>query len=367
MMYFYQKQKCNYCGTNQKEYERDDMLKTYAYHFIHTDKPEEIFNMKFDVIIGNPPYQLNDGGAGASAIPLYHKFVQSAKKLNPNFITMIIPSRWFAGGKGLDSFRQEMLNDNRISYINDFINAKECFPEVSLGGGVSYFLWNKHYNGDCLVVNTKDGIQNKLKRSLNEYNVFVRNNKAISIINKIYSNKNITSIEALIRPRNPFGFSSSFRGGSNSDNGELCLHSSSGVSYVGTHQVRQGIEYVDNYKIMFSKVISEHAGEPDKSGKFRVLSTVKILPKKHVCTDSYLIVGPFENKKEAEFFFSYMKTKFFRFLLLQGVTSINLSKSKFQFIPQLSSYNTSDKLLYKKYNLDQQEIDEIENTIKLHN
>ncbi len=362
--------KCVNCGASQAEYDRDDVLETHAYHFIHTDKPEEIFNMKFDVIIGNPPYQLNDGGAGASAIPLYNKFVETAKKLNPKFISMIIPSRWFAGGKGLDNFREEMLNDKRISFINDFINAKECFPGVSLGGGVCYFLWDKDYDDDCMVVNTKDGQTQRLKRKLNEHDVFVRNNKAVSIINKIFINKNISSVKDMIKPRNPFGFSSSYRGDTTDKNSNITLHSSDGISYLSMDDykkgMKKGISYFDKFKIMFSKVTSEHAGEPDKSGKFRVLSTVKVLPRKHICTDSYLILGPFTNKEDAEDFLVYMKTKFFRFLLLQGVTSINLSKSKFQFVPQLSNYNISDDLLYKQFNLSKEEINEIECTIKHH-
>jgi adenine-specific DNA methylase len=355
--------KCVYCGVN-KNYDRDKDLESYAYSFIHTNNPNKFFNnMKFDVIIGNPPYQMNDGGAGASAIPLYHKFIQSSIKLNPRYLSMIIPSRWFAGGKGLDEFREEMLNDKRISYLNDFMNAKECFPGVSLGGGVCYFLWDKSHNGPCMVTNTKDGKQFSIERDLNEFDVFVRNNKSVSIVKKVLK-RDFTSIENLVETRNPFGFPSSYRGSDSSSKGHLILHSSKGIGYVSVSQVSQGGKYIEKNKVMISKVTSEHAGEPDKTGRFRVLSTIKPLPKNHVCTDSYLILGPFDNEEDTSNFIAYMKTKFFRFLLLQGVTSINLSRTKFKFIPTLNDYNVNDILLYKIYDLSEEEINEIEETIK---
>jgi hypothetical protein len=354
---------CKYCGVSKEIYDRGEDMESYSYSFIHSENPKKLFSMKFDVIVGNPPYQMSDGGAGASAKPLYHKFIQSSIKLNPRFLTMIIPSRWFAGGKGLDEFREEMLNDKRISYLNDFVNAKECFPGVSLGGGVCYFLWDKSYNGPCLVTNTKDGKTFSIKRDLNEFDVFVRNNKSVSIIKKIMK-LDFTSIEYLVETRNPFGFPSSYRGSDSTSKGNLTLHSSKGIGYVSVSQVSQGGKYIEKNKVMISKVTSEHAGEPDKSGRFRVLSTIKLLPKNHVCTDSYLILGPFENEEEALNFIDYMKTKFFRFLLLQGVTSINLSKSKFKFIPALSNYKINDYSLYQMFGLSEEEINEIEDTIK---
>ena len=357
--------KCIFCNASEEVYSRDEQLETHAYQFIHTDKPEKIFNMKFDVIIGNPPYQLNDGGAGASASPLYHKFIQQAKKLNPRYLSMIIPSRWFAGGKGLDDFRKEMLNDTKLLYLNDFVNAKECFPGISIGGGVCYFLWDKIHDGPCEIVNTVNGTTDSMTRPMSEFSIFIRNNKALKIIQKIQT-KEEKSISSYIESRNPFGFPSSARGNSNPAKGNIILHSSKGNGYVSVSAITQGQKHMSKYKIMFSKVTSEHAGEPDKSGMFRVLSSVQILPPNHICTDSYLIAGSFDSLQKAKNCEKYLKSKFARYLLLQAVTSINLSKDKFDFVPvQDFSQVIDDEFLYKKYLLNEDEIETIESLMKL--
>jgi site-specific DNA-methyltransferase (adenine-specific) len=360
----WQNGKCIFCSASQEVYDREDELETYAYNFIHTNNPEKIFNMKFDVIVGNPPYQLSDGGAGASAMPIYNKFIEQSIKLNPKYLSMIIPSRWFAGGKGLDEFRVKMLNDNRIKYLNDFVNAKECFPGVSLGGGVCYFLWDREHKGNCKIVNTMNQNVTISERALNEFDVFIRNNDAIEIIKKIKS-KNNQNISDYVESRNPFGFSSSARGEETSKKGNIKLHSSKGIGYVSISSVEQGLKHISKYKVMISKVTSEHAGEPDKNGKFRVLSTCKILEPNNICTDSYLIVGTFENSIQANNFRSYLTTKFSRFLLLQAVTSINLSKDKFVFIPKMdNNIKWTDDDLYKHFELKEEEIEVIENLMK---
>jgi len=354
--------KCKFCGASQENYDRGDALETHAYAFIHTENPEELFNMKFDVIIGNPPYQLSDGGSKASASPLYNKFVEQAKKLQPKYLTMIIPSRWFAGGKGLDNFRTDMLNDDRISSITDFINAKECFPGISLGGGVCYFLWESNYHGDCKVTNVLNGQKNSLTRRLNEFPVFVRQNKAIEIIHKIKST-NYQSISDLVSSRNPFGLSSSARGRKTKFNNHLTLYSSQGISYINREDINKG--NIDTYKIMISKVTSEHAGEPDKNGQMKIISKMKVLKPSEVCTDSYLIIGSFNDIKIAENLYGYLRTRFARFLLLQAVTSINLSKDKFMFVPlQDFTESWTDEKLYTKYKLEKHEIELIETTVK---
>lgn len=323
---------------------------------------EDLFNMKFDVIIGNPPYQLSDGGNGASAKPIYNLFVEQAKKLKPRFLTMIIPSRWFAGGKGLDDFRESMLTDKRVVKIVDYVNAKDCFAGISLSGGVCYFLWDRDNPRKCEFTNIHNGKESTDIRNLSEFPVFVRYNEAISVIRKVLAKKE-NMVSEVVGSRNPFGLSSSARGVK--EKREITLYSSAGTGYVTEHEVTQGKQLIKKYKVMISKVTSEHAGEPDKSGMFAVLSTVRVLKPQEVCTDSYLIAYQSNEAAIAENFAKYMCTKFFRFLLLQAVSSINLSKDKFQFVPmQDFTKEWTDEMLYAKYGLSQDEIEFIESMMK---
>lgn len=355
--------KCAYCNASKSQYDRNTELETHAYEFIHCLKPEEIFKMKFDVIIGNPPYQLSDGGNGSSAMPIYNKFVEQAKKLNPRYLTMIIPSRWFAGGKGLDDFRKDMLEDKRVVKMVDYVNAKDCFPGISLGGGVNYFLWDRDHPGECEFTNIHDDKTSVQLRKLDEFPVFVRYNEAVSILHKIISKSN-NMVSDFVGSRNPFGFPSNARGNDDPKLG-VALHSSAGVGYVHKNDVKLGLKEMTKYKVMISKVTSEHAGEPDKSGKFKVISRAEVLKPLEVCTDSYLIAYSSDDEAEVRNFYDYLCTKFFRFLLLQAVSSINLSKDKFCFIPQVDlSKSWTDDELYKKYELSDEEINFIEAMMK---
>lgn len=355
------KASCIWCGASKSEYDRSSELETHAYEWIHTQNPEELFKMKFDVIIGNPPYQLSDGGAGASAKPIYNLFVEQAKKLNPRYLTMIIPARWYAGGKGLDSFRKSMLDDGQISHLVDYVNAKDCFSGISIGGGVCFFLRTKDYVGKCRYTNIHDGNVSTAMRKLNEYEVFIRYNEAISIIEKVRKHKEMC-FSNHVGARNPYGLSSSIRG---TESGEITLYSSEGISYISRQQLTQESENINKYKVMISKVTSEHAGEPDKNGLLGVLSTTKRLGPNEVCTDSYLIAYTSDSLVEVDNCIKYMKTKFFRFLLLQAVSSINLSKDKFIFVPDQNYLQVWDDIkLYEKYNLSETEIDFIESMIK---
>ena len=357
--------KCAFCGASENEYNRSGDLETHAYEFIHTIRPEDIFKMKFDVIIGNPPYQLNTGTSTAQAIPLYDKFVQQAIKLSPRYLSMIIPSRWFAGGMGLDKFRESMLSDRRIRRIVDYPNAKDCFSGISIGGGVCYFLWDKSYDGDCLFTNISNGKPTTLERNLSEFPVFVRYNEAVSIIKKVYA-KSEPMLSTIISSLSPFGIGSAERGKSAPSNSDdLRLLSSKGYGYVERSLITQGISYVGKWKVAISKVTSEHAGEPDKDGKFKVLSKIVLLKPKDICTFSYFIVGCEDTEQTAKNILLYLSTNFARFLLLQAVSSINISKEKFRFVPiQDFSKPWTDAELYAKYNLTDEEIAFIESMIK---
>lgn len=353
--------KCIYCGTSQSVYGRSEELETYAYNFIHTDKPHTIFNMKFDVIIGNPPYQLSDGGFGKSAAPLYHKFVHQAKKLSPRYLTMIIPSRWFAGGKGLDDFRKEMLNDTRIRRIVDFENAGDCFPGVDIAGGICYFLWDKDYKGDCEVVNIVNGDKINSVRPLNEFPTFIRNSNAIPIIRKVLSFKERT-MNSLVSSRKPFGIPTN---GRPLKSGDVILRWQNGEGPYNRQEITTGAEMIDHWKVITSYVGYDHAGNPGKDGKRKVFSKIEILPPGTICTETYLVVGSFNSREETENLVGYMKSRFFRFLVSQFMYSHHITKDSYQFVPvQDYSEPWTDEKLYKKYDLTDEEIAFIESMIR---
>jgi site-specific DNA-methyltransferase (adenine-specific) len=354
--------KCTFCGANQENYDREDALETYAYQFIHTENPEKIFkNMKFDVIIGNPPYQLSDGGFGKSAAPLYHKFVEQAKKLNPRYLSMIIPSRWFAGGKGLDEFRNEMLNDKRIKTLVDYWDSTDCFPGVDIAGGICYFLWEKEHNGNCEIINIHRNKVNSSLRPLNDFETLVRFGTAVDIIKKIQLSKEI-NMSTQVSSRKPFGIATNERP---LKKGDLILIWNGGQGPYDREKVEVGKDLIDRWKVMTSKVSYDHGGQPDNEGKRRVLSKIEILPPKTICTETYLIAGAFDNKKNCENLVGYLKTKFVRFLISQLSFSQDITKDRFSFVP-IQNFDElwTDEKLYKKYNLTAEEIEFIESMIR---
>ena len=358
--------KCQYCGASQEVYDRGDSLESHAYEFIHTDNPNTLYNnMTFDVIIGNPPYQLDTGGAGRQAKPIYNLFVEQAKRLNPKYLAMIIPSRWFAGGMGLDDFRNSMMTDNRISHLVDYTNAKDCFPENSISGGVCYFIWNNNYHGKCHLVNIRNGMRTIAERPLNEFPVLVRYNEAVDILHKVRSLKE-PLLQSIVSSLTPYGLPTNYRGHEENCDGDLTLYSSEGVSYMDKKDITKGFDSVDKYKVMVSKMGAEHAGEPGKDGMFRVLTTtMRVLLPNEVCTHSYFVIGPFNQPMPAKNLLAYLQTKFVRFLIMQCMSAVNISKAVFAFVPlQDFSKPWTDEELYKKYNLTDEEIQFIESMIR---
>ncbi len=354
--------RCEFCGASQKEYDREDALETHAYQFIHTEKPERIFkNMKFDVIIGNPPYQLDTGGSGRQAKPIYQNFVLQAKKLNPRYLAMIIPSRWFAGGMGLNEFRVDMINDDRIRKLVDYIDARECFPGVDIAGGVCYFLWERDNRGQCTVINRFKGNEYESKRTLNEFDTFIRFEPAVSILRKIVSKKE-EKLTKIISATRPFGLQTSDRP---TKEGDLFMVSSGGEGPVSSLRVTTGNKMVDKWKVMTSKTSHDHAGQPDKDGFRRVLSRVEILKPKYVCTESYIILGAFDKEENAQNLLGYAKTRFVRFLVSLLSFSQDITRERFAFVP-MQSFDESwtDEKLYKKYGITSEEIKFIESMIR---
>lgn len=368
--------KCKYCGAPQAQYDRNSNMEQYAYEFIHVDDAEEIFNMKFDVIIGNPPYQLSDGGGtGDSAKPIYQLFIQQAKKLNPRYLTMIVPSRWMKGGKGLDNFRKEMMEDKRIKYIYDFEDAKECFPGIHLDGGVNYFLWDKSYQGMCeyhyKALNEKENKSTRyLKNDIS--GTVIRDYNQISIINKAteYHEEKFSKI---CSARNPFGFYSDLfnepekypkaKLSMEEDENKLRVYGVRGkkggskrvVGYVDKESVEKLKEDVGKYKLYFSKAYTTTATVPPE---------IIIGVPNTVCTETFIEIGTFETEQEARNCLSYIKTKFFRALLLYNRHSLNISRESFDLIPlQNFDEEWDDAKLYEKYNLTTEEIKFIEDNI----
>ena len=362
----WKKGKSVFCGATQEQYEREEALESHAYEFIHTIYPEEILKMRFDVIIGNPPYALDTAGAGRQAKPLYNLFVEQAKKLKPRYLTMIIPSRWFSGGMGLDDFRMSMMKDKHIARIVDYTNSKDCFPGVSVSGGVCYFLWNRDYTGDCLFTNITNSEQDTMVRALDEFVTLVRYNKAVSILHKI-NEKDEQKFDEIISSLMPYGLNTSFRGKKDRQaSSDLVLHASDGITYIERDEIKKGFNTIEKYKVLVSKTSAEHAGEPGKDGMFRVIpSSIKVLAPGEVCTHSYFIIGCFDDRISAENVLSYLKTRFVRFLLQLCVSGFGLSKIVFPFVPmQDFSKPWTDEELYAKYNLTDKEIAFIESMIK---
>ena len=355
--------KCCYCGAAQAVYDRGPEAEQYAYQFIHTDNPQQFFgNMKFDVIIGNPPYQLSDGGNNASASPLYQKFVEQAKKLKPRYLSMIIPSRWFGGGKGLDEFRRETLNDNRFRVIVDFENANDCFPGVDIAGGVCYFLWDRDNPGDCQVVNVNNEQRIKTTRKLNEFETFIRRAEALHIIKKVRSKKEQTMAN-VVSSSKPFGLRTFIRP---LNKGDIILRWQNGEGPYLRSEIRTGQELIDKWKVITSYVGYDHAGNPGKDGKRKVFNKIDILPPGTICNETYLVINSFNTEQEAKNMVAYMKTLFFRFLVSQLMFSHHITKSAYQFVPmQDFSHPWTDEMLYKKYELIDEEIAFIESMIRL--
>ncbi len=354
--------KCKYCGAAQAVYDRGSEAEQYAYMFIHTDNPEKFFgNMRFDVIIGNPPYQMSDGGNSASAKPIYHLFAQQAKKLKPRYLTMIIPSRWFGGGKGLDDFRKETLNDDRFRVIVDYENANDCFPGVDIAGGVCYFLWDRDNRGTCRVININNGVETETTRILNEFETFIRRAEALSIIKKVRIKKE-NEMSTVVSSRKPFGLATIARP---LPYGDLILRWQNGEGPFPRSEVTVGVEMIDKWKVITSYVGYDHAGNPGKDGKRKVFAKIDILPPKTICNETYLVINSFDTEEEAVNMVGYMKTKFFRFLVSQLMFSHHITKNAYQFVPkQDCKEEWTDEKLNKKYGLSEEEIAFIESSIR---
>lgn len=355
--------KCKYCGASQSVYDRGSEAEQYAYMFIHTDNPKQFFkNMKFDVIIGNPPYQLSDGGNAASAKPIYHYFVEQAKQLHPKYISIIIPARWFAGGKGLDDFRNTMIKDKHIKVLHDFTNAVDCFGNgVEIKGGVCYFLWDFRHNDTCNIYTHIASAITTSQRFLqhNNNDIFIRRSESISILDKVSTSS--SSFSTIVSSRKPYGLSTNYEGHKIKINDtDIKLYKRGGSCFGLQIDIEDSYDALNKYKIFISKAYNAGDDYPHQ-----ILNKPFIGFPCEGCTETYLQIGPFNTKAEAENAKSYIQTKFFRFLVSLRKISQDATSKVYEFVPlQDFSHPWTDEMLYKKYGLTDEEIAFIESMIR---
>ena len=357
--------KCKYCGASQAVYDRGSEAEQYAYMFIHTDNPKKFFpNMQFDVIIGNPPYQMEDGGGrDSAAIPLYDKFVTQAKKLSPHYLIMIIPARWYSGGRGLDDFRDEMISDKRIKELRDYPETNDCFPGLNIRGGVCYFLWDRDYMGKCKVTNIIKNTANNRERYLKEENcpILIRYNQSISILQKVHLFKEET-LNHYVSVSRPFGMRSNFDGFviKKDERHYIRLYRFGENGYVSIDDVTNNNQLVNQYKVIVSKA-SPGGDEYPHS----IVSAPIISEPNSVCTETYLVIKTVPSRVQAENLISYIKSRFFRFMMSLVKNTQNISRGSYMFVPiQDFSHPWTDEMLYKKYDLNEEEIAFIESMIR---
>ncbi len=342
--------RCVFCGAAESQYKRDDDLETHAYELLHTTRPEDIFKMKFDVIISNPPYQLSDGsGLGAGATPIYDRFVLQAQKLRPRFMTMIIPARWYGGGRGLDAFREKMISDRHIRVLHDFLDASECFSGVEIKGGICYFLWDRDNPGKCKVI-THNGniVVEQEERELKEENsdVFIRYAEGVSIYHKVRALAENT-MESIISSQRPFGLRTYIHGDSVKKKDSVKLYERGGVGYIPRSEITRNEQWIDLPKVYISAAYN--AGD---SYPHQIIGKPIEGEANSACTETYVVIGPFKSDVEAHNMVSYIKTKFFRFLVMLKKTSQHAANTVYSFVPQQDlSKSWTDEELYAKYGL----------------
>ncbi|HRH70591.1 MAG TPA: Eco57I restriction-modification methylase domain-containing protein [Flavobacteriales bacterium] len=372
MEHTWKDEKCTYCGASQNALDRGEGYETHAYALIHTKdikaRITEIFgkNMQFDVIIGNPPYQLGADG-GTRDVPIYQHFVEQAKKLEPRFLSMIIPSRWMAGGLGLDAFRKTMLSDRRMAALVDYLNAAELFPSVGINGGICYFLWDAHHNGECATTLVRDGqTYGPHQRWLDEFDVLVRDVRGLAILNKVLSKKE-PSLTELLSADKEFGMTSNFDGHRpTAGKNDIALYyndkTKRQVGWMKRSEVPKSQHLIDKWKVLVPKTGSGR--EREKSGVDMVLGPSLIAAPPSVCTQTYLFFFV-DSERAAKSVQSYLRTRFARFIISLRKITQDANKSTYTWVPQQTwDRDWTDAELYKKYGITEAEKVFIESIIR---
>lgn len=355
---------CKYCGNNQTDAQlggRGEDKERHAYKFIHLTA-EEANKMKFDVIVGNPPYQLKDGGHGSSAAPIYQLFVQQAKRLQPRYMSFIIPSRWFAGGKGLDKFRAEMLEDKRIRIVYDYPRASDCFPGVEIKGGVMYFVWDANYSGEC-EVHTLLGDEElpTEKRRLDEFDVFIRYNQAVPIYEKV-KNRNEETLDKIVSSRKPFGLSTNFTEFDQINNPDMIkIYANKQTGYIRRERIQVNVPWIDAWKVLTAKANNIGTESPDDN------LNIIIGEPGTCCTETYIVIGAdkLRSEEQARNMKKYLQTKFVRFLISLRKVTHDATSRVYGFVPDLPMDQVwTDKKLYERYDITPAEEKFIESIIR---
>ncbi len=368
----WEKSRCAYCGANQGSYDRGEGLETHAYAFIHADNIKariaELFggDMQFDVIIGNPPYQLGSDG-GTRDVPIYQRFVEQAKMLQPRFLAMVIPSRWMASGLGLSEFRQTMLGDRRMRELVDYPAANDVFPGVEVKAGVCYFLWDGAHDGDCMVTTVRGGdVVGPIPRKLGEYDVFVRDGRAVSILHKVIK-LGESPINAILARDKEFGWTSNFDGFHEKERrGDVPLFyirkMKRGVGYIARKEVTKSDHLIDTWKVLVPEAFNGGDAVPHQ-----IMGKPLIAPSPSVCTQSFLFfhVG---SRNAAKSLKSYYTTRFFRFLVSLRKITQHGTHSTYAWVPK-QTWNRiwTDQDLYAKYGITPEEQTYIESQVRAMN
>jgi len=361
--------KCKYCGAPKVILDRSEGVENYAYPFIHTDDIKTWIadkfggDMQFDVVIGNPPYQMKGGSGGTNDSPIYHLFVEQAMRLEPKFLSMVVPSRWLAGGRGLDDFRREMLGSHKLVSLVDYPVSSEVFPGVQVEGGVCYFLWEASHEGPCQVTVVRGNDRQTSTRQLDQFDVFVRDPRAVEILQKILR-ANEASIAEILTADTPFGLATNFDGfHATKGENDIALHYVRGgkrsVGYVRRDLVTKNTELIKKWKVLVPK--AHGGGQVTPSS---VLGKPLLSAPPSVCTQTFLAftVG---SRREAESLETYYRTKFFRFLVSLRKITQDALRSTYTWVPQQTwDREWTDKDLYKKYKLTKEEIEFIESMIR---
>jgi hypothetical protein len=374
--------KCRSCGASKAEYARSPDLETHAYRFIHSidvlTDVKSLFggDLRFDVVIGNPPYQLSDGGHNNSAVPIYHKFVQQAIKLEPRFVSMVIPSRWFSGGRGLDDFREQMLRDSRIRVIHDFPDSSDVFPGTQIKGGVCFFLWNRDNAGLVNVVSHDHGkVISAEERPLRESgsDVFIRYNEGVQILRRVrefelalHGNSDMAqelgypSFSSLVSSLRPFGLRTYFQGKASQGRNDYKIYQNGGFAFVRKDEITGGHDLIAHWKVFIPR-----AGSGSDSFPHPILGRPFIGEPDSVCTETYLCIGPLKTRRQAENVCSYLSTRLVRFLVLLHKPSQDATRSVYSFVPMQDFSNPwTDEELYRRYKLTADEVDFIESLVR---